>query len=99
MTALRSHGEASAEVAEHACEAIRNLSVGNNSNRTRLGEAGASEGVWERVFAFGIDCSRIGFYHTVFLSFSNVVSAFSSYKSGFSGGTRLLGHESHRREL
>ena len=43
---LRSHGEASAAVAEHACEAVRHLSVGNNSNRTRLGEAGACEGVW-----------------------------------------------------
>ena len=43
---LRSHGEASAAVAEQGFGAIRNLSCGNAANNTRLGEAGACEGVW-----------------------------------------------------
>ena len=43
---LRSHGEACAAVAEQGLWAIRNLSAGNAANNTRLGEAGACEGVW-----------------------------------------------------
>ena len=43
---LRSHGEASAAVAEQGFRAIRTLSAGNTANKTRLGEAGACEGVW-----------------------------------------------------
>ena len=42
---LRSHGEASAEVAEQGLWAIRNLSC-DAANKTRLGEAGVCEGVW-----------------------------------------------------
>ena len=43
---LRSHGKTSAAVAEQGLWAIRNLSAGNAANNTRLGEAGACEGVW-----------------------------------------------------
>ena len=46
MAVLRSHGEASAAVAEQGLWAIRNLWYGNAANNTRLGEAGACEGVW-----------------------------------------------------
>ena len=45
MSAFRSHGEANAAVAEEGLIAITNLSTGNAANRTRLGEAGACEGV------------------------------------------------------
>ena len=46
MAVLRSHGEASAAVAEKGLWALRNLSFCNDANKTRLGEAGACEGVW-----------------------------------------------------
>ena len=46
VAVLRSHGEASAAVAEQGLWAIRNLWYGNAANNTRLGEAGACEGVW-----------------------------------------------------
>ena len=42
---LRSHGEANAEVAEKGLAAIVNLAR-DDANNTRLGEAGACEGVW-----------------------------------------------------
>ena len=45
VVALRSHGKASAVVAEEGLGAIANLSLGNAANRTRLTEAGACEGV------------------------------------------------------
>ena len=43
---LRSHGESNAAVAEKGFGAILSLSAGNAANDTRLGEAGACEGVW-----------------------------------------------------
>ena len=43
---LRSHGEASAAVAERGLAAIARLSYSNGVNAARLGEAGACEGVW-----------------------------------------------------
>ena len=46
MVVLRSHGEASAAVAEQGFGALVNLSAVNAANHTRLGEAGACEGVW-----------------------------------------------------
>ena len=45
VAVLRSHGEASAAVAKQGLAAIRNLSC-DAANNTRLGEAGACEGVW-----------------------------------------------------
>ena len=45
MVALRSHGEASAAVAEKGLWAFAKLSF-DIANTTRLGEAGACEGVW-----------------------------------------------------
>ena len=49
VVALRSHGEASAAVAAQGLAAITNLSDGNATNRTRLGDAGACEGVMIRL--------------------------------------------------
>ena len=46
VVVLRSHGESNAAVAEAGFWAILNLSAGNAANNTRLGEAGACEGVW-----------------------------------------------------
>ena len=42
---LRSHGESNAAVAEAGFKAILKLSL-DDANRTRLGEAGACEGMW-----------------------------------------------------
>ena len=46
MAVLRSHGKTSEAVAETGFVAICTLSLGNAANTTRLGEAGAFEGVW-----------------------------------------------------
>ena len=43
---LRSHGESNAAEAEKGFKAILNLSFGSAANTTRLGEAGACEGMW-----------------------------------------------------
>ena len=45
VAALRSHGEASAVVAEKGLWAVAKLCYYNAANTTRLGEAGACEGV------------------------------------------------------
>ena len=77
VAVLRSHGEASAAVAEAGLLAIRNLSCGNAANRTRLREAGACEGVWIVlaccvVFVFVF----VGFQSTwLFFSSSDVTSS------------------------
>ena len=61
MVVLRSHGEASAAVAEQGFGAIVNLSYGNAANNTRLGEAGACEGVWI-VLAWCVLFVSVGFH-------------------------------------
>ena len=71
MVALRSLGESSAAVAEEGLGAIENLSAGNATNRTRLGEAGVCEGLLQRLAC--VVCSDQCYLIISYFVFSSVL--------------------------